>query len=198
MDSRVSALLWGLGSAASFPLGAFVGLNTNFSHNTLAMLLAFGAGTLIFAVTVELFGELLDRVRDGEANFIDVTYQFVSAIVGALLYMYVNQIMLRWEASAAHWRQLRSDALSNFGKAYLRVVSTTGLGHHEPGSPSELETVQTIFKMFNGSNAGTVTAAELMEALQALGHNPREGEVELLMEEAGNTKKDFITLKARH
>lgn len=50
----VSALLWGSFSAASFPAGALVGLLVSVSSTMTGLLIAFGAGALIFAVTVEV------------------------------------------------------------------------------------------------------------------------------------------------
>lgn len=56
-----SALLWGAGSAATFPAGALVGLHFSMSHTHLGLLMAFGAGTLIFAVSVEVGGLVVRR-----------------------------------------------------------------------------------------------------------------------------------------
>jgi len=54
MNPVLSALLWGAFSAASFPAGALVGLVVKVSATSTGLLIAFGAGALIFAVTVEV------------------------------------------------------------------------------------------------------------------------------------------------
>jgi zinc transporter ZupT len=54
MSPVLSALLWGAGSAATFPAGAIVGIFISVSHQTLGLMMAFAAGTLIFAVAVEV------------------------------------------------------------------------------------------------------------------------------------------------
>jgi zinc transporter ZupT len=80
MGAVWAALLWGSLSAASFPAGALVGLYVAISTRTTGLMIAFGAGALIFAVTVELFGELMDRVEEDAANLGDVAIEFIAVV----------------------------------------------------------------------------------------------------------------------
>jgi ZIP family zinc transporter len=54
------ALFWGLVANASLLLGGVLGLSITFSRRTLGIIMAFGAGTLISAVSYEL---ILDAVK---------------------------------------------------------------------------------------------------------------------------------------
>jgi len=56
----LNALLWGFAANASLILGGFLGLNFTFSKRSLGIIMAFGAGTLISAVSYEL---MLDSAK---------------------------------------------------------------------------------------------------------------------------------------
>lgn len=77
------------------------------------------SGGLVARASPQLFGELLDRVRGGRAHLLDVGIEFGAAILGALLYMQMNQFMLWWQSQANHWRQLRSRGIMSLGKVRL-------------------------------------------------------------------------------
>ena len=49
-------------SAVSLPLGALIGLNYDFAVDTRAAMMAFGAGALLFASALVLFGNALHHV----------------------------------------------------------------------------------------------------------------------------------------
>jgi len=59
MDLIGSALFWGIISAISLPIGALVGLIAKPGRKITSALMAFGAGALLFALTIELFSEML-------------------------------------------------------------------------------------------------------------------------------------------
>ena len=68
MDSQTqSALLLGLLSAASLPLGALIGVMWRPSNQVMAFLLAFGGGALLAALTIEL---MAPGIENGLFNFI--------------------------------------------------------------------------------------------------------------------------------
>ena len=57
MPSDVAkAFLWGVGSACSLVLGAGIALWKLPSEKTRATLMCYGAGALLFALSIELFG----------------------------------------------------------------------------------------------------------------------------------------------
>merc|ERR1719453_491762 len=90
----LEALIWGTLSAISLPIGAVMGIyfspvDPYFVANTIA----FGAGCLLFAVTIELYGEQLHHVesdgfKDGK---IEMAVCLVSAVVGSILYPFLNR-----------------------------------------------------------------------------------------------------------
>jgi ZIP family zinc transporter len=57
----LASLLWGLVGASSLVVGALVGLRLDISQRALGLLLAFGAGALISAISFELATEALDE-----------------------------------------------------------------------------------------------------------------------------------------
>lgn len=60
----LSALFWGLVSAVSLPLGALAGIRWRPHSKVVSTLMAFGAGALLFALSVELLGEVPDLVDE--------------------------------------------------------------------------------------------------------------------------------------
>ncbi len=58
------AFFWGIISAVSLPLGAWIGLMTRPGKKITSALMAFGAGALLFALTIELFSEALHHGRE--------------------------------------------------------------------------------------------------------------------------------------
>lgn len=56
----LEALLWGLAGSSSLVIGAVLGLRVSLSERVLGLLLGFGAGALISAVSTELAQEALD------------------------------------------------------------------------------------------------------------------------------------------
>lgn len=61
----MSAFLYGLVSAASLPIGAIVGIALSpVEPLAVANIIAFGSGCLLFAVTVELYGEQLMHLEE--------------------------------------------------------------------------------------------------------------------------------------
>lgn len=79
------AFLFGIVSAASLPLGAWIGILTRPPERVTAAIMACGAGALLAALTLELVGEALERLRGG---FWPVG---VGCIIGGLTFVALNQ-----------------------------------------------------------------------------------------------------------
>jgi hypothetical protein len=91
------ALLFGLISALSLPIGAFLGQRMSpVNDGTVAAVVAFGAGALLFAVTVELYGHALHEVAHGAMGYTEMFATVGCALLGALLYLYLNKMMEEW------------------------------------------------------------------------------------------------------
>ncbi len=85
------ACFWGIISAVSLPIGASIGLAFKPGKKITSALMAFGAGALLFALTIELFAKALYHVEEHGKAIILVT--ILAAIIGGLLFDFLN-IML--------------------------------------------------------------------------------------------------------
>lgn len=79
----IFALFMGLLSALSLPLGALTTLFWTPGNRATAWLMAFGAGALLSAVTIDLFAPAIHK-----GYFFDVAF---GAIIGSLFYLLINQ-----------------------------------------------------------------------------------------------------------
>ena len=86
-----NAFLWGVVSAVSLPLGAVLGLLTKPSRKITSALMAFGAGALLFALTIELFSQALHHGSEHGKGIILVTV--ATAIGGGLLFDTLNRLL---------------------------------------------------------------------------------------------------------
>ena len=80
----IAASVGGL-AALALPLGSYVGLNTRLSQRFSSALLAFGAGTLIFALAVEIVGDALEKSGFGPLA--------AGLILGGVVFTSLNQIV---------------------------------------------------------------------------------------------------------
>lgn len=89
------ALIGGLVSAITLPLGALVGIYLkNYDQGVPALILAFGAGSLLFAVTVELYGEaVLELELHG---YLQGFFEILSLAIGAMMGAGVYVLCTRW------------------------------------------------------------------------------------------------------
>lgn len=122
------AFFMGLLSAASLPMGTLTTLVWQPSDRSLAWLMAFGAGALLSAVTIDLFSPAM---QDG--LFLEVS---IGAIIGSLIYLLLNKILnergafLRKTATAIQFlrRQQRAQEMAFLGSlnrlSFFKDLST--------------------------------------------------------------------------
>ena len=104
MDPVVlTALMFGLLSAVSLPLGAALGVSWRPPDRVVAVMLAFGGGALLAALTLDLVAPGIDR-----GHFVDLA---VGAVIGGLLFKGLDRAVnrrggyLRKPSTALqHWR----------------------------------------------------------------------------------------------
>ena len=92
----LTGFFWGTVSAVSLPLGAVIGLWTKPSRKITSALMAFGAGALLFALTIELFGHALHVASDQHGSIVDIwiiVVTMIGAVAGGLLFELFNQIL---------------------------------------------------------------------------------------------------------
>ena len=80
----MTGFFWGMVSAVSLPLGAVIGLWTQPSRKVTSALMAFGAGALLFALTIELFGHALHVASDHHGVIVD-TWIITATMIGAVI-----------------------------------------------------------------------------------------------------------------
>lgn len=81
----VTALLYGLGTAAPLVVGAAIGLRWRLPRAVLAALMAFGAGTMIAAASEELFGPAFAELPPWHAG--------LALLAGAGLYVFASHAL---------------------------------------------------------------------------------------------------------
>ncbi|MGH3473797.1 MAG: ZIP family metal transporter [Aeromicrobium sp.] len=95
----LTALLYGLGTAVPLVLGAAIGLRWTIPPKVLGGLMAFGAGTLVAAVSEELFGPAFESMTPALAG--------ASLLAGAAVYVVAAHLIdTRLGASAVGWALL--------------------------------------------------------------------------------------------
>ena len=85
------ACFWGIVSAVSLPLGASIGLIFKPGKKITSALMAFGAGALLFALTIELFAKSIHHAEEHGKAIIIVT--MLAAIIGGLLFDFLNMML---------------------------------------------------------------------------------------------------------
>mmetsp|Transcript_89180 Transcript_89180/g.186362 ORF Transcript_89180/g.186362 Transcript_89180/m.186362 type:complete len:441 (+) Transcript_89180:97-1419(+) len=88
------ALVLGVLSGVSLPIAAWLGIKLSpVQDYVCAAMMAFGAGALLFAVTVELYGHSLREVQKGRMAFSEIFVTILSALLGALIYLFANRLL---------------------------------------------------------------------------------------------------------
>ncbi|PFH32674.1 metal cation transporter, ZIP family protein [Besnoitia besnoiti] len=134
---------FGFFSASTFPLGAVLGvsafvLQRKMSNRLLAFFLSVGAGSLIFAVAVEVYAEgleAIEHVRSGRYSLRTLAYvvQMVFAVVGALLYLWLDRQVNRITGSVL--RGTPQQTLGKLDEANCDKVGagdSGGIRNHKP------------------------------------------------------------------
>ena len=95
MPLALQAGLWGLLSGSALLIGALAGWFAPLSRRTIAMIMGFGAGVLISALSFELMDEAWHRVHDAGSGFAPVAAGFLG---GAALFTACNVVLGLWGA----------------------------------------------------------------------------------------------------
>jgi len=86
-----TAFFWGSFSALSLLLGAAIGLWLKPTRKINAVFMAFGAGALLFALTIELFGHVPHHVEKHGMN--SLVSAICGAVLGGILFDFLNSIL---------------------------------------------------------------------------------------------------------
>jgi len=92
MNRQTFALVFGLASGLSLPFGAWLGVKLSpVLDRDVAAMMAFGAGCLLFAVTVELFAHTLTELEHGYIGYWEMGSQTCAGFLGAYFYVWTNR-----------------------------------------------------------------------------------------------------------
>lgn len=94
LDPVHYAFIFGIASGLSLPIGSALGIYFSpVSDKTCALMMAFGAGALLFAVTVELYGHALHELSHGRLGLFEMFTTIFGALLGASFYLTVNKML---------------------------------------------------------------------------------------------------------
>lgn len=91
MSVGSEAFLWGILSALSLPMGAVLGILWQPKSKLNSAFMAFGAGALLFALSVELFGHVPHHAK--EHGILALLAPVTGALAGGLLFDLLNQAL---------------------------------------------------------------------------------------------------------
>lgn len=143
-----NALTFGLASSVTLPLGAMAGIYyAPVNEGVVAGFLAFGAGALLFAVTVELYGEALHELeRDGFTHgAVEIVVLVGFAILGAWGYLLLNRWMDKvlsgdqehHPSPSEHEKEHHEDEKTPLKPAGATGGATSSSSPHAPDLPGE-------------------------------------------------------------
>jgi len=158
------ALLFGIISALSLPIGALLGQYFSpVSDHTVAAIVAFGAGALLFAVTVELYGHALHEVAHGTLGYTEMITTVCCALLGALMYLWLNKKMEAWVESQGEGEE-EDDPASEPASA----TSASSKAQAKPkASPSDALRSRMDRLRSHASNVGMEAVREKRKAMSA-------------------------------
>mmetsp|Transcript_119665 Transcript_119665/g.238345 ORF Transcript_119665/g.238345 Transcript_119665/m.238345 type:complete len:370 (-) Transcript_119665:54-1163(-) len=121
MKDYIVALTYGTLSAVTLPIGAVFGVyfSDSASDEQLALLVAFGAGALLFAVTVELYGDAIQRLDKqgyGIVGTLEISCSLLGAVVGAVMYIFICRWLDKLVLELATARPVRGKKRAMFAQ----------------------------------------------------------------------------------
>jgi len=140
MQPQLAAILMGSLSSVSFPVGATVGMLIKLPPKFLAGLLAYGAGALLFALASELF---IEHIQNPKSNGVHTAVLTISALLGALAFMKLANLLDDLEKKAAVNKKKRAQTLAAAALHHENKTSAEGtqelLSQPLSDGPRELE-----------------------------------------------------------
>ena len=188
MPLALIAFLWGSFSAVSLPLGASLGLALKPGKRVTSTLMAFGAGALLFALTIELFGAALHHAKEHGRGLVVVT--MIGAVIGGLLFDLLNQALNNRGAFLRGISNTKSHVMRiKRGRINLLMSQLSKIELLQNLPPEEIAQLATLIRpdnhragevIFNEGDVGTAFYF-IQQGKVALTHN-NHGEEETLLE----------------
>mmetsp|Transcript_56054 Transcript_56054/g.102812 ORF Transcript_56054/g.102812 Transcript_56054/m.102812 type:complete len:900 (+) Transcript_56054:112-2811(+) len=111
----LESFLWGLLSAVSLNFGSIIGVTCLPRKKVRAILMSFGGGALLFALSIELFGHVLHSSEEND-DTAPVWVMEGSAVVGGMLFAGLNRLL------NSHGADLRKPSTTKGRFARLRQL----------------------------------------------------------------------------
>lgn len=173
----VEALMFGLFSALSLPIGAALGIcMTPISRGVTARWLALGAGALVFSVATQIYGNSLFALlavsrkygpfdagcvrKDGtsvcDEKMWNMVIQVVAGLIGAGSYVYLNSCLEQWSSSGFNWRSCSptsssgSDPRMEDAQSSKPVPESTENSPEDSGCPKSKDRANVALSMWLG------------------------------------------------
>lgn len=131
------SFLWGFLSATSLNIGSVIGVSYLPRPKLRAVLMSFGGGALLFALSIELFGNVLHASEQNDDK-IPVVVMEVSATVGGVFFAMLNRALNNHGAATRkvsttknHLKRLRSMMLGGLAVRLGQISFFSGLTFHE-------------------------------------------------------------------
>ena len=130
MEAAFIAMGWALLSASALLIGAYTAMYWDPGPVTLSVMMAFGGGALVEALSIELFGHVRMLQRQGEPYVMWVA--IVAAALGGLLYYGLEQLLnnrgafLRSKFYLTSTIQNVLSVRNEFGTSYWEVETDRG------------------------------------------------------------------------
>merc|ERR1719410_3127806 len=108
--------------------------------------MAFGAGCLLFAVTVELYAHTLHELAHGNVGYMEMGFQTCGALGGAYFYMWMN----KWLETSFHQPDISPHPENSVSLQRQRSVGLSSLGLLDESRASRVfskSNYQAILKM---------------------------------------------------
>ena len=112
LSLALAAFIWGCVSAVSLPVGAMIGVWIKPSQKVTSSLMAFGAGALLFALTIELFGHSLERSHQEHDAWI-VVATIIGALSGGVIFELLNRAISNQGGFLRKSSLLKKEVLKN-------------------------------------------------------------------------------------
>jgi len=173
------ALIFGTLASLSLPAGAWLGVTFSPVSNTVcAGMMAFGAGALLFAVTIEIYGHALHKLEAERLGFEQMLAMILGTFAGSIFYMVMSRRLeesdqIEQEESFVAALPGRQESV----QSVLTVPSCKSEGHqdvaNEEAIPAQTVPAQTVPAQTFGDEGGRRSRPRsLSPARRQLSRNP--------------------------
>jgi len=115
------AFVLALISGLSLPLGAALGVKLRPHDTTIARWIAIGAGALLFAVSVELYGHSIHSFTAGHTELVPMIILLVTSLAGSYLFTYLSRLWEGEEDSDSENEEEDTESARSLSRSTLKL-----------------------------------------------------------------------------